>query len=216
MEQANTSSAVASEWQRVLFAGDPLGAADSKPALPSAGKELEHLVPLFDGKSVVTRSGKRLGAGLFEDPAFHSADLIHLASHSQINLEYPELSKLDVSTTDSHGGLGYLTPMDLRGRQLSANLVVLSACETTGVNRFAFDSNLGFVQAFLNAGSNSVVAALWPVSDAFAADFMLDFYANMLDGDEPFQALARAKRRYMEEVSSDDGLAWASFQIYLN
>jgi CHAT domain-containing protein len=169
---------------------------------------------LLDGVSISHARGKRLDSGLFRAPGFESADVIHIASHAEINLDYPELARLTVSTKD--GDESFLTPLDLRGIAVVADLVVLSACETTGVNTYSFDSNLGFVSAFLQSGAGAVVATLWPVADGFAAEFVLDFYAAMVDGVSPPEALAQAKRRVFAEAAASGKSDWPAFQIYIN
>ena len=98
---------------------------------------------------------------------------------------------------------------------LSADLVVLSACETTGVNSFQFDTNMGFVSEFLHAGAGAVLASLWPVSDRFAHEFMEDFYAQLLQGAGIPGALAEAKRRNLARDEHRDTLYWPSFQLYV-
>ncbi|NNJ66119.1 MAG: CHAT domain-containing protein, partial [Xanthomonadales bacterium] len=95
-----------------------------------------------------------------------------------------------------------------------AALVVLSACETTGSNRFAFDSHLGFVTEFLQAGAGSVVASLWPVPDQGTDRFMSRFYARLLAGESTAQALAYAKRQGLAETPAGAGLDWVAFQLY--
>ena len=73
------------------------------------------------------------------------------------------------------GGSAYVTPADLEGMTLAARLVVLSACETVGVNRFDFDNRLAFVTQLLRQSEALVVASLWPVSDGVTASLMADF-----------------------------------------
>lgn len=204
----------AGAWQEVLLAGDPLQPGDGLLALPAVSRELDGLDSLLAGRSIHRARGEQLNVGLFREPAFESTDVIHIASHAEINLEYPELSRLLVSPKG--GEAAFLTPLDLHGVSIAADLVVLSACETSGVNAWTFDSNLGFVSAFLQSGAGAVVATLWPVPDAFVAEFVLDFYAAMLAGATPPAALAQVKRRYMAEGAASGKLAWPAFQIYIN
>jgi len=205
---------IANDWQRVMLAGDPLDADHGRSELPSASRELDGLRERLEGKSITSARGKDLGPGLFDEPAFANADVIHIASHAEINLEYPELSRLNVS--GGGDAAGFLTPLDLRGRPVSADLVVLSACETTGINAYSFDSNLGFVSAFLGSGAGAVVATLFPVADAFAADFVLDFYAAMMEGMNIPAALAEAKRGYISNSAAGARFDWPAFQVYVN
>jgi CHAT domain-containing protein len=214
LHQAAPALGDAGNWQRIWMAGDPWSGRSDTPQLPSVSSELDGMAHLFEGRVVSRRSGAQLSPELFRDTEFASANLVHLASHAQINLEYPELSRLLLSSVG--GTAVYVTPLDLGRASLSADLVVLSACETTGVNRFSFDSNLGFVPAFLNSGARAVVATLWPVSDAFAAEFVLQFYAAMLAGANAPMALRQVKRRYIADPEAGANLDWLAFQIYIN
>lgn len=201
-------------WQEVLLLGGPSARNAGLTGLPSAAREIDGLAVLLAGKSITRNSSEGLRPDWIHGPAYGSADVIHLASHAQVNLEYPELSRLMLSA--DAGPAAYLTPLDLRRVPIKADLVVLSACETTGVNAFSFDSNLGFVPAFLHSGARAVVASLWPVADAFTAEFMLGFYEAMLQGAHAPQALAQVKRRYIADPADRRDLSWPSFQIYLN
>ena len=59
-------------------------------------------------------------------------------------------------------------------------LVALPACETA-LGRFARGEGLvGLSRAFFYAGASTVIATLWKVDDAAAADIMTDFYTMLL------------------------------------
>ena len=195
-----------SALRRVFLAGDPVGGA---VGLPGASQEIDIIAGLFSDRDVTVVRGNGLRPEMLLDSRYARADLFHFAGHGEINLEYPELSRLMLS-----GNEAYLTPLEIGRVPLAAGLVTLSACETTGVNRFIFDSNMGFVSEFLQAGAGAVVASLWPVSDAFARNFMQDFYTLLLRGASIRSALAEAKRRQLarDEQSS---LYWPAFQLYL-
>ena len=94
--------------------------------------------------------------------------------------------------------------------KLQSQLVVLSACKTSGVNHFRFDSNLGFVTEFLHAGSKSVIASLWPVPDRQTATFMDNFYHLLAHGAAPADALIAAKRMSIDTAPVRD---WSAFQL---
>ncbi len=205
----------ATSWRQALLAGDPDASEAESVKLPRATAEIEGIASLLDGLEITRLTGPGLRPNLLFGPSYARSDLLHFASHGVINLEYPELSRLILSADTHSGEDRYLTPLDIRQTSLSADLVVLSACETTGVNSFSFDSNLGFVTEFLLAGADTVVASLWPVSDAFAYQFMLEFYSAMFQGMSAPQALAVAKRRFIAREQTPGPLDWPSFQIYL-
>lgn len=207
-ESANQANA----WQRVFLAGDPTGVTVE---LPGASREIDALSRMFNGPQVTVIREAQLKSGFLQDEHYARADLFHFAGHGEINLEYPELSRLMLSGGDVNGGDSYLTPLEIGRVPLSADLVVLSACETTGVNSFQFDTNMGFVSEFLHAGAGAVLASLWPVSDRFAHEFMEDFYAQLLQGAGIPGALAEAKRRNLARDEHRDTLYWPSFQLYV-
>lgn len=202
------------QWDSIFLAGAPKGIGLA--GLEGAASEIEDIARLFRLHEVHTFAGDNLQRTSFLGPVFDEAHLVHIASHGSINFDYPELSRLVLS-----GGLGndvasYLTPVDIRQSHIRAGLVVLNACETTGMNTFSFDSNLGFVSEFLQAGADAVVATLWPVPDRYTRDFMLDFYSTALNGVTIPEVLTLTKRRYMNTAQPEGGLGWATYQIYVN
>jgi CHAT domain-containing protein len=103
---------------------------------------------------------------------------IHFASHAVFDWERPAESYLRLAGSDRLK-LDELLPQ-LRGSGL--DLVVLSACETAVARVTATpDEFLGFPAAFLHGGARTVVATLWPVSDAATALLMRRFYAELQD-----------------------------------
>jgi len=116
---------------------------------------------------------------------------LHLATHAVFNWERP---------LDSY--LWLAGPEKLTLDELLAHLkgdvpemAILSACETAMTRVTATpDEFLGFPAALLHAGVRTVVATLWPVSDAAAAALMGRFYAELRDPEiSPAEALRRAQ-----------------------
>ncbi|MGB5292667.1 MAG: CHAT domain-containing protein, partial [Lysobacterales bacterium] len=204
----------------IFLAGSPEWANADMIELKGAASEIENIASLFRTRKVHTFSGTDLHLSSFAGPEFRNADLIHIASHASINFDYPELSRMMLSGRSNGDGADYLTPLDIGQRATQASLVVLSACETTGVNTFSFDSNLGFVTEFLQSGAETVVASLWPVSDLHTRDFMRDFYSALLRGEDIPVALIMAKRKQLqasqaELLQSSDIQNWAAFQLFV-
>ncbi|MGD8929371.1 MAG: CHAT domain-containing protein [Lysobacterales bacterium] len=195
--------------RRLFLAGNPVS---PDPALPGSERELEMLRVSFAGSDPGVFMQQDLTLDAFRGDAFRSADLIHLASHALIDRDYPELSRLVLSGADGTEP-AYLTPADIEGTALAARLIVLSACETVGVNRFDFDNRLGFVTGLLRQSDALVVASLWPVADRATGDLMAAFYRELAaTGDVP-AALRSAKLRYRQKSPQEDW-NWAAFQLY--
>ena len=70
------------------------------------------------------------------------------------------------------------------------------------------------VQAFLMAGSRSVVASVWSADDMFTAALMKAFYANLRDGLDKAEALTLAKRHLLRiHGPSAVPFYWAGFRL---
>ena len=73
--------------------------------------------------------------------------------------------------------------------RLSADLVVLSACQTALGREVKGEGLVGLTRGFMYAGAQRVVASLWQVDDLVTAAVMKAFYRGMLrDGLSPAAA----------------------------
>jgi CHAT domain-containing protein/tetratricopeptide (TPR) repeat protein len=133
------------------------------------------------------------------------ADVLHLACHAQFRSDNPRFSALHLAD-------GALTVEQVEGLCLAPCTVVLSACET-GVAEIAIgDEQVGLVRAFLLAGASRVLASLWPVDDAVTASFMAQFYAQLVRGQAPAQALQTAQAATRQQHPHPS--FWAAFTLY--
>ena len=102
------------------------------------------------------------------------------------------------------------------GSTLTADLVVLSACQT-GLGSGALadvpagDDWVGLTRAFLHAGAAHVVATLWPVDDWATAALMERFYQGYAGGADPAGALAAAQRALLAQPATSHPFYWAGF-----
>jgi CHAT domain-containing protein len=138
--------------------------------------------------------------------------ILHLATHGEIDTEYPLLSRLVLSLVDDSGRPldGYLYAHEIYELHLPAELVVLSACETALGKEIQGEGLVGLPHAFLYAGANRVVVSLWKVHDRSTADLMVRFYRHLLSGGEsPVSALRAAQIESWERAPWNHG--WAAF-----
>jgi CHAT domain-containing protein len=104
------------------------------------------------------------------------------------------------------------------GLRLTADLVVLSACQT-GLGSGALtdvpagDEWVGLTRAFLHAGAKRVIATLWPVDDWATAALMERFYQQLAAGVDARDALTRAQRALRAERATAHPFYWAGFII---
>ena len=104
-----------------------------------------------------------------------------------------------------------LTTTDIFGLDLEANLVVLSACNTAVGELSGGDEIVGMSQAFMYAGSLSVLASLWSVSDVSTPKLMVLFCRNLREGQPEALALQNAQVRLMEDYPHP--FYWAPFVL---
>lgn len=98
----------------------------------------------------------------------------------------------------------------LEDLELTADLVVLSACDT-GLGDITGDGVIGLSRSLMAAGTPSVVVSLWSVPDAPTADLMTEFYDQMRQGQDKAQALRQAMLTTM--ATHPNPRDWAAFTL---
>jgi CHAT domain-containing protein len=85
---------------------------------------------------------------------------------------------------------------------IEADLVTIAACE--GAKSFSADpkglveiDRTGLTEAFLHAGTKSVLASLSPISDTATVEFMKDFYTSLKTNDKA-ESLAISQRKMLQ------------------
>ncbi|HEY4593680.1 MAG TPA: CHAT domain-containing tetratricopeptide repeat protein, partial [Thermoanaerobaculia bacterium] len=161
------------------------GAADGAepPALEGAEAEVEAIAERYPGKAKLFLGADASLENVRKNPLV--SDCIHFAGHGLLDEEHPENSGLLLEG-------GTLRVADIFNLELTAGLVVLSACETAG-KEVNGEGLVGLTRAFLYAGSPSVVVTLWRVADRKTPDLMLRFYAGLDENGDKAEALRQAK-----------------------
>jgi tetratricopeptide (TPR) repeat protein len=100
---------------------------------------------------------------------------LHLACHAEFDFADPLASWLEIGP-----GLRMRAAEVLERMQISAELVVLSACRS-GVSRVVRgDEPIGLARAFLGVGARAVLVTIWPVEDSAARLLMDAFYTCLM------------------------------------
>ncbi|MFS8084848.1 MAG: CHAT domain-containing protein, partial [Acidobacteriota bacterium] len=142
--------------------------------------------------------------------------IVHFATHGIVNTEHPELSGIVLTMTKDDGSPenGFLQLNDIYNLRLSAELTVLSACDTGLGKDIRGEGLMGLTRGFMFAGSRSVVASLWKVDDRATAVLMSHFYEAMLrKGLPPAAALRWAKEELRKEPAWQAPFFWAGFVL---
>ena len=133
------------------------------------------------------------------------AKIIHFATHGKVNKEHPQLSFIafsnELDTTDQFYKLGL---NDLYNMDLSAEMVVLSACETGLGKIVKGEGAMSMARGFTYAGAKSVVTTLWSINDKSTYQMMDLFYAHLKDGKRKDKALQLATKDYIKNARIHD------------
>ena len=132
---------------------------------------------------------------------------IHLATHSDPNLHSEEGGALIFSENIHKKEASILYANEITSIKIRANLVVLSACQSSIGHYTPTQGMNSIAQAFLNAGAHSVVTSLWQVDDRSTAQFMEIFYYYLSKGFPKNKALQFTKKKMMNKMP----YYWAPF-----
>ena len=210
--------------EEALLVGDPyLGnVKDPKYSqLPYAKEEVEmigeilNIPPLTGTEATKEEVLKRIS----------SAALVHIAAHGrketgEIALapnpgwerHYDRSSRSKAKKKSPKEDDYMLKMSDVQAVKLRAKLVVLSCCHS-GRGEIKSEGVVGIARAFLAAGTRSVLASLWAISDQATMEFMKSFYHHLRDGKTASVALHQAMKSLRESEQFCAVKYWAPFVL---
>lgn len=180
-----------------------------EPRLPAAEGEARSVAGLFGGASRLLLGQEATRAKLMA--SWSGARELHLATHGRLNENVPLYSAVVLSRGDNDEGL--LFGRDLLDADLSAELVVLSSCETGLGQQMAGEGLLGLSWAWFVAGVPSLVVSQWQVSDEATAALMTAFWTEVRQGTPKAEALRRAQLKLLQDRKTRHPFSWAPFVL---
>lgn len=211
---------LSSDLSKALVVGNPKmpslaesPEAEPEPLDPLPGAEAEALV-IAD----LLGTEPLIGAEATEEnitQQMENASLIHLATHGLLDelevLGFRTPGALALTPTgNTRATDGWLTSEEILDLNLSAQLVVLSACNT-GRGEITGDGIIGLSRSLIAAGTPSVLVSLWAVPDAPTSELMQAFYRELPQTDNRASALRQAMLATMETFPNPK--AWAAFTL---
>jgi CHAT domain-containing protein len=139
---------------------------------------------------------------------------IHMAVHGLTDSAIPQLSALILSAYDRNGNPieEHLWAGDLMVRDLRAETVVFSACDTAlGPDRGA-EGLMGLKYITLARGARSVLTSLWPLPDRETVQLIDVFYQELLEKHQPPETSLAQAMRHAREAQADAGY-WGAFTV---
>jgi len=184
--------------------------------LPFTGEEARRISAMFPRAEVDQLIGLDASRGQVLSRDWSAYRFIHFATHGVVDAQVPQLSALILGYYDAKGAVAdpAIRTADISLRTLSADVVVLSGCETAFGKEVRSEGLVGLGSTMLARGARAVVASLWPVADESGAQLMTDFYWHLLHGSpRPEKALGLAMRSFVSHDRSADPALWAAFQV---
>jgi CHAT domain-containing protein/tetratricopeptide (TPR) repeat protein len=186
------------------------------PRLTYASEEADAISAVAPWGTTLVIKGFDANRETAMSPDVGQYQILHFATHGFLDSDHPELSGIVLSSVDQNGNTtnGLMPLHDIYSLDLSAELTVLSACQTALGKDIKGEGLIGLTHSFMSAGSNAVVASLWKVDDEATALLMSDFYKSMLQQDmPPSAALRAAKLKLMKERQWRAPYYWAGFVL---
>jgi Uncharacterized protein conserved in bacteria len=195
-------------------------------ALPEAEQEVRALRRLYG----LSQSKVYTGAEAREERVKSEASqarVLHFATHGMLNNASPMYSYLALAEGGA-GEDGLLEAWELMQLELSAELAVLSACETARGRIGAGEGMIGLSWAMFIAGVPTIVVSQWKVEAAGTRDLMVNFHRGMMTGTESGQGKARkasltkaealreAALKVMRKNETSHPFYWAGFIVVGN
>ncbi len=179
-------------------------------------QEARGIATLAPPGAVTTRLDFAAGRDFVLSGGLRDFRYIHFATHGVFDAERPDLSGLALSRVDPAGNPreGFLRLRDIYGLDLTADLVVLSGCQTALGKEIRGEGLLGLTRGFLYAGAARVVASLWWIDDRATAALMSAFYRGLwAEGLRPAAALRKARLSLARQHRFRDPSYWGAFVL---
>ncbi|WP_299257133.1 CHAT domain-containing protein [uncultured Aquimarina sp.] len=132
--------------------------------------------------------------------------IVHLATHANAS---DSLNPWIAFRNDK------LYHQELNTLQNNADLVVLSACNTSLGEVRSGEGIMSLARGFFKSGAKSVIPSLWSTNDKTTATITSDFYKNLSEGQTKSAALRNAKLNYLRNNTDAEASPhyWASLVL---
>lgn len=164
--------------------------------------EITEIQALLGGEAMF---GNQANRDFFLDQAAHYK-IIHLATHACMDEENPMQSKVFFADEP-------IINQELFNLNLSADMAVLSACNTGSGQLVKGDGVMSLSKGFIHAGCPSALVSLWSVDDYSTSEIMISFYKYLKKGQSKDKAIRNAKLEYLASADKvkRHPFYWAAF-----
>jgi len=182
--------------------------------LPDSAREVRAIARELPGRAELHLGTDNLKRHLLGRGA-QGSSVLHLSTHAAADTLEPARSRILFTPENGSESSKYLFWKEVQGLPLAGiELVTLSACETEGGKLVPGEGVQSFGRAFLAAGADATVTALWRVADGPTAEFMSIFYWYLGRGTSKAEALRQAKLAFLRPGSPFQAPRyWAAFVL---
>lgn len=201
---------------RLLLLGNPQSPSVDYPNLPYAGQEMAEIEKRFGHAGEVIYAGPQATPQAYLSSKPERFPYIHFVSHGVAS----RMDPLDSAIILSRPGSGDEDSFKLYAREImrhpiQARLVTISACYGSGTRAYMGEGLVGLSWAFLRAGAQRAIGALWEASDRSTPELMSALYDGLEAGQTPAAALRNAKLTLLHAGGNfRKPFYWAAFQLY--
>lgn len=176
------------------------------PFLPGAQRELDALSRRFGERALVLSGAAATEPAVRAALQAHSPRYLLFATHGLLPSRLPSGSEPGLVFTppagepQGAGDDGYLSMSEIARLPLSADLVVITACDAWAGASADGRALTGLARGFFLAGASSLVVTLWPIEDQAAALLSDALFARISDL-QPSEALRQAMLSVRDDPS---------------
>ncbi|KAB8334650.1 CHAT domain-containing protein [Scytonema tolypothrichoides VB-61278] len=184
--------------------------------LPGTGEEAKAILKLVSSSNHLQAFAFDANYNWATNKQLSQYRFLHFATHGFADPNSPELSGIVLSLVDKAGKPieGYLRLGDIFNLDFTADLVVLSACETGLGKDVNGEGLVGLTRGLMYAGAERVAVSLWQVDDEGTSQLMQEFYKEMLQqGKSPTGALRAAQLKLLQDSKWNKPSYWAAFTL---
>lgn len=190
---------------------------DSLNRLQGSRRETDAILKVAPTKSADKFEGFSATREKFLNANLGNYKVLHLATHAVADGERPDLSGVVFSRYGRDGSrLDELVRLqDIYALNLNADLVVLSACSTATGKLVRGEGVASLNNAFLQAGSRSVLSTLWKIDDEAARILMTSFYEGIArERLTPTESLRKARIVLRNDPRFRSPFYWGAFTLH--
>jgi len=176
--------------------------------LPETADEAGSVVAAFNAPASAARLGADASEAAFKAAALDDYRVLYFATHGLVAGDIAgtagaPLAEPALALTAGEGEDGFLTASEIAQMRISADWVVLSACNTAVGDRPGAEPLSGLAQAFMYAGARALMVSHWPVESQSAVRLMTDLFA--IRSRSPEMRAADAQREAILAMLDDAG-----------